>query len=67
MTGSTAQAKSIMTLRLGLRDGNLTWNMVLVVDRQDQVGWTATQKQQLRDLLVQVTRTALPKVTAGLV
>ncbi|MEV4516018.1 Hsp70 family protein [Dactylosporangium sp. NPDC049525] len=64
--GSTAQAKTEMTLRIGVRDGNLTWHMRLTVDRQDKAGWTATQKQDLRNRLVDVTRAALPKVTADL-
>ncbi|GAA3218271.1 hypothetical protein GCM10010532_046850 [Dactylosporangium siamense] len=61
-----AVSKRIMTLIVGYRDDNLTWQLRLTVDRQDEVGWTAGQKQQLRDMLVEVTRTAQPKVTAGL-
>jgi actin-like ATPase involved in cell morphogenesis len=64
--GSTAQARSQLTLRIGVRDGNMTWHMRLSLDRQDQAGWTAAQQQQLRDRLVEVTRAALPKVTADL-
>ncbi|WP_326999701.1 Hsp70 family protein [Dactylosporangium sp. NBC_01737] len=60
--GSTAQ----LSVRIGVRDGNLTWQMVLTVDRRDRAGWTAAQQQQLRDRLVEVTRAALPKVTADL-
>ncbi|MEV0130888.1 Hsp70 family protein [Dactylosporangium sp. NPDC050688] len=67
MKGSTAQAKSQLTVRVGVRDGNLTWHVRLTVDRRDQAGWTAAEHQQLRDRLVEVTRTTLPKVTAGLV
>ncbi|WP_460492879.1 hypothetical protein [Dactylosporangium cerinum] len=61
-----AVSTSIMTLILGFRDDNLTWQLRLTVDRQDEAGWTAAQKQQLRDKLVEVTRAAQPKVTAGL-
>ncbi|MET7420247.1 Hsp70 family protein, partial [Dactylosporangium sp. NPDC005555] len=62
MKGATAQARTMTTLRLGVRDGNLVWEVHLTVDRQDKVGWTAAQKQDLRDRLVTVTRAALPKV-----
>lgn len=66
MKGSTAQAKSELTVRVGVRDGNLTWHVRLTVDRRDQAGWTAAERQQLRDRLVEVTRATLPEVTAGL-
>jgi actin-like ATPase involved in cell morphogenesis len=65
MAGTTAEVKSIITFIVGFRDDNLTWNMRLTVDRQDQAGWTAAQRQQLRDKLVEVTRAAVPEVTAG--
>ncbi|MEV0564312.1 Hsp70 family protein [Dactylosporangium sp. NPDC050588] len=65
MRGSSAQAKTMLTLRIGVRDGNLVWQLRISVDRQDKAGWTAAQKQDLRDRLVTVTRAALPKVTAA--
>jgi actin-like ATPase involved in cell morphogenesis len=63
--GATAQAKTMMTLMVGVRDGNLIWQLRLTVDRRDKAGWTAAQKQDLRDRLVAVTRSALPQVTAA--
>jgi len=64
--GSSAKAKTDLTVQLGVIDNNLVWTVRLNLRRSDNAGWSAADKQDLRDRLVTTTRASLPKVTQSL-
>ncbi|HTJ32586.1 MAG TPA: Hsp70 family protein [Dactylosporangium sp.] len=66
MKDSSKRLATDLTLVVGVRESNLVWTLRLTLTRSDAAGWSDKDKQDLRDRLVAVTRTALPKVTAEL-
>ncbi|MEU7871287.1 Hsp70 family protein [Dactylosporangium sp. NPDC049140] len=62
---SSKRAATDLTLILGVREHNLTWQLRMTATRTDGKGWTAAELTDLRARLVTATRATLPTLTAA--